>query len=143
MGKIIIEGAIIGIAVVVGPMGALATVDKLNGVDTPDVTVERINNTHAAVTWLTEKPTHAYVTTSVSRQCGPGGTTIDTINVSSLKRTHHIISPIHDSNKSQVNQTDIPGNRSPKYHEVGMLVMRNRSGATTSIMKRNLSQSCQ
>lgn len=141
--KSIIIGLIIGVVVVVAPMGAVASIDKLAGVGTPEVTTERINDTHAAITWSTEKPAHAYVTTSVSRQCGPGGTTINSINVSSIDRTHLIIAPIYDLNRARVNQSRVPGNGSLKWYEVNVLVMRNGSGASETIIKRNLSQACQ
>lgn len=127
-------------------MGALTTVDKLNGVGNPNTTVERINNTHAAVTWTTEKPTHGVLKMSVSRQCGSAWgqrETFNKINDSSVTRTHLIIAPIYDLNKSQVNLTSVPGNGSLKSYQVATVTVGDMERVGTDIVKRNLSQSCQ
>lgn len=52
--KTIVVGVVLGMVIVAGPIGALAAIDELNGPDAPDASVERINDTHAAVSWTTD-----------------------------------------------------------------------------------------
>jgi hypothetical protein len=126
-----------------GIVGASVTVDKLQGPGTPDVSVERINATHAAVAWTTEKPTNGHLTIYVSRECGRGwGTSIMSINDSSFTPTHLVVAPIYDLNKSQVNLSNVPGNGSLKQYQVDVSVFRDSSGAGKTILKRNLTQAC-
>lgn len=139
-------GILIGAVVVGGIVGAGTAIDSLQGVGTPNTTVERINSTHAAITWTTEKPTHGYLKTSAARQCGPAWgqrKTVNKINDSSLTRTHLIVAPIYDLNKSQVNLTNIPGNGSLKSYQVAAVTVGETEEVGTSIVKRNLSQTCQ
>jgi hypothetical protein len=139
----VILGVIIGLLVVVVPMGASTAFDRLIAPGTPEVTVERINSTHAAVAWTTERPTQGYLRTRVSRECGRGwGKTIKTINDSSFTRTHLVIASIYDLNTSQVALASVPGNGSLAQYSVVVFVMRDASGAGKVIMTRNLSQTC-
>jgi hypothetical protein len=65
----LVAGILLGVVVVVGFIGASTAYDKLVGPGNLDVTVERINATHAAVSWTTDKPTYGYLRASVSYQC--------------------------------------------------------------------------
>lgn len=106
--SLVLGGVVVGVLVTTG---ATALLNELLGISTFDVTVERLNSTHAAISWTTEQPTHGYIKTYVSHQCGPAWgnrTTVNIINDSSLTRTHLIVAPIYDVNAS-VNLTDIPG----------------------------------
>jgi hypothetical protein len=139
----IVVGVVIGVVVVVGIVGTSSAVDKLNGPGTPEVSVERINDTHAAVAWTTKKPTQGHLRMYVSRECGPGwGKSITSINDSSFTRTHLVVAPIYDLNKSQVNLSRVPGNGSLKQYQVEVSVFRDSSGASKTILKRNLTQAC-
>lgn len=93
-------GIVIGVIVgVVAAAGAASTINAVSGIGSPEVTVERINETHAAVTWTTDKPTSGYLRTDVSHHCGPAwGRRIPAkrFNDSSVTRTHIVIAPIYD-----------------------------------------------
>lgn len=139
----IVLGVVLGVVVAAG---ASATIDSVQGIDTPDVTVERINSTHAAVTWTTEKPTHGYLTISVSRQCGPAWgqrTQINKINDSSLTRTHLITAPIYELHTTNVNLAAVPGNGPLKWYHVEAVTAGEGERVGTPIVSRNLSQTCQ
>lgn len=142
----ILLGIIIGVIVVSGGIiGAEAVTDELRGVGTPNVTVERINSTHAAITWTTKNPTHGYLKTSVARQCGPAWgkrKTINKINDSSFSRTHLIVASIYNLDKSEVNMGRIPGNGSLKWYQVEAVTATDTERVPTAIVKRNLSQAC-
>lgn len=136
-------GIVIAMAIVVG---ATATIDAVQGIDTPDVTVERINSTHAAVTWTTEKPTYGVLKTAVARQCGPAWgkrEIINKINDSSLSRTHLIVASIYDLDKSQVNLASVPGNGPLRWYQVSAISVGDRERPYTPIVQRNLTQACQ
>jgi membrane-bound metal-dependent hydrolase YbcI (DUF457 family) len=145
--KNLMSGIVIGIVVaMVVVVGASMTIDAIQGVGTPDVTVERINSTHAAVTWTTEKPTYGILTISVARQCGPAWgrrERINKINDSSLSRTHLIVESIYDLNESQVNLASVPGNGPLRWYQVSAISVGNRERPYTTIVQRNLSQACQ
>lgn len=138
-------GVIIGVVVVGGIVGAGTAIDSLQGIGTPNVTVERINSTHAAITWTTEKPTHGYLKASVARQCGPAWgerKAVNKINDSSLSRTHLIVAPIYNVNKSQINLTNVPGNGPLRWYQVSAVTVGDGEEVGTPIVKRNLSQAC-
>jgi membrane-bound metal-dependent hydrolase YbcI (DUF457 family) len=144
--KNLVAGIIIGIvlgAIVV--TGVPVTINAVQGVGTPDVTVERINSTHAAVTWTTEEPTHGYLTIAVSRQCGPAWgerTRIKTIKDSSLSRTHLIIAPMYGPNSSQVDLMTVSGNGPLKWYQVSAVTVGDSERVPTPIVSRNLSRTC-
>jgi hypothetical protein len=142
----ILLGILIGVGAVVGVVGASSVVDSLQGPEITDVTVDRLNDTHAAVAWSTEQPTRGYVDTLVSQHCPPGwGTGVNTINDSSFTRTHLVIAPIYELNTSQVNLSKVRGNGSLKQYEVQVSVWNEEETTADyrTIVKRNLSQACQ
>jgi hypothetical protein len=129
---------------VVVTTGTTAILNSLLGIGTFDVTVERINSTHAAISWTTEQPTHGYIKTYVSHQCGPAWgnrTTVNIINDSSVTRTHLIVAPIYDVNAS-VNLTDVPGNGPVKWYRVEAVSAGDVERIGMSLVNRNLSQAC-
>lgn len=141
----LVVGIVIGmVAGAVGAVGTAATINTMMGLSSPDVTVERVNDTHAAVTWTTEKPARGYLETSVSPHCGPAwgnSTTVNRINDSSVTRTHLVIAPIYDL-QSQANLTNASGDRSPKWYQVIAVSARDSELVGTSVVSRNLSESC-
>ncbi|WP_185715515.1 hypothetical protein [Halocatena pleomorpha] len=138
-------GVVIGVVVgAAGIAGTAATIDMVSGIGSPDVTVERVNDTHAAVTWTTEKPTRGHLTTSVSHQCGPAWgnlTTVNRINDSSVTRSHLVIAPIYDL-QSQANLTNVSGETSPKWYQVTAIAVRDSEMVGTSVVSQNLSETC-
>jgi hypothetical protein len=144
--NIIIE-VLLGIVVVVGFLGASTAYDKLVGPGNLDVTVERINATHAAVSWTTDEPTYGYLRASVSYQCGTGGERIITnkINDSSFSRMHLVVAPIYTLNESRGNLAKGPGNESLKWYKVAVwgLGEERSDGYRKVIHNQTLSQTCQ
>jgi hypothetical protein len=151
--KSLVVGIVIGIVVVVGGIGAATAFDRLVAPGTPEVTVERINDTHAAVIWTTDVPTHGHLSTSIQAQCDGSWLTINSINDSSLSRTHHVIAPIYELNRSRIQPTLARFSEnsslhkysweSPVRYEVSVSVYRDGSGAGKTIYSRTLNQSCQ
>ena len=115
----LIAGVVLTGVVVAGVVGASSVVDSLQGPEITDVTVERLNSTHAAVAWATKKPTYGYISTYVHRHCGPGYA-INTINDSTFTRTHLVIAPIYNLDRSRVNQSSVPGNKSLWKYEMSV-----------------------
>lgn len=142
----LVLGVVIGIVVgMLAIIGVTSILNELLGISTFDVTIERINSTHAAVSWTTEQPTHGYIKTYVSHQCGPAfgkRVTINIINDSSFTRTHLIVAPIYDM-KANINVTDIPGTGSLKSYRVEAVSAGEIEKVGVSILHRNLSQMCQ
>lgn len=147
----VVVGIILGVVVVVGLIGASAAYDKLSGPSMLDVTVERINSTHAAVAWTTAEPTHGYITTSVQYRCNASWLGINTVNDSSFTRTHLLVVPIYELNRSQMNETlaTIPEDvaeqyqgMSPRRYEVTVVALRDGSGARKTIHSQTLGQAC-
>ena len=149
----VVLGVLITILVGAGLAGAATAVDKLVGPDTPEVHVERINDTHAAVSWTTDRPTHGTLSTLTQHQCNGSWIGINTVNDSSVSRSHLVIAPIYDLNRSRMNQTQaiLPKNSytrqymeaPPKRYQVTVGVDGDGSGASKEILTRNLSQTCQ
>lgn len=141
----LVVGIVVGVvAGAVGAAGTAALIDTVSGISSPDVTFERVNDTHAAVTWTTEKPTRGYLITSVSHQCGPAWgnrTTVNRINDSSVTRTHLVIAPIYDL-QSQANRTNVSGETSLKWYQVTAMAVGDSETIGTSVVSRNLSGSC-
>lgn len=139
-------GIVIGIVVgVVAAAGAVSTINAVQGIDSPDVTVERINDTHAAVTWTTEKPTRGYLKTSVSSQCGPAWesrTPVAKISDPSMTETHLVTAPIYNLNESQLNLPNVLGNESVKWYRVEAVAVGETETVGTSVVSRNLSRTC-
>ena len=137
----IVIGIIMGVA---AAAGAASTINAVSGIGSPDVTVERINETHAAVSWTTDKPTSGYLKTEVSHQCGPAwGNRISTkrFNDTSVTRTHLVVAPIYDL-QSQVNQTTIGGETPLKWYQVKAVSVGEEEVVGTTVVSRNLSQTC-
>ncbi|MFC6960774.1 hypothetical protein ACFQJ8_01570 [Halocatena marina] len=117
------------------------------------MTVERINSTHAAVSWTTKEPAHGHLDTYVQFRCNDSWYGVDHINDSSLSRTHLVVAPIYELNSSQVNQTIANASEndsikqyegeSPSRYEVVASAYLDGSGAYKTIVERNLSQACQ
>lgn len=150
--KSVVVGILIAGLVVAGFAGATTAIDRLNGPGSLEVGVERINDTHAAVSWTTEKPANGILTTYVQFRCSGSWTAVNSINDSSFSRSHLVVAPIYDLNKSQVKATlaDIPENVAKKYrgvppkqYKVTAEVYEDGSGASKEIIQRNLSQTCQ
>lgn len=151
--KSFVAGIVIGAIVVLGGVGASAAYERLVAPGTPEVTVERINDTHAAIAWSTETPTYGILRTSIQAQCNGLWLTINAINDSSLSRIHHVIAPIYELNTSRIQPTlaKFPENsslhtyqwESPVRYKVSADVYRDGSGAGKTIHNRTLNQSCQ
>jgi hypothetical protein len=139
-------GIVIGIVVgMVVAAGAAATIDAVLGIGSPDVTVERINDTHAAVTWTTEQPTRGYLEISVSSQCGPAWgsrTTIGTISDPSVAETHLVTAPIYNLSESQLNPPNVPDNGSVGWYRVEAVAVGESEIVTAPVVSRNLSRTC-
>jgi hypothetical protein len=152
--KSVVVGLLIAGLAVTGFTGATTAIDTLNGPDTLAVDVERINETHAAVSWATEKPTHGTLTTFTQHRCNGSWVGVKTINDSSFSRTHLVIAPIYALNTSQIQQTrqNVFATNNPltEYmkhppvrYKVSVHVHRNSgSGATKEILQRPLTQTC-
>lgn len=139
-------GILLGIVVVIGGIGASSAVDTLLGPTITDVTVERLNDTHAAIAWTTENPTHGYVDTYVSQHCGSGWWDgVNSINDSEFTRTHLVVAPIYGLNTSQVNQSRVRGNGSLKKYQVEVSAWDKKESTADyrTIVERNISQACQ
>lgn len=138
-------GVLLGVALVGVAIGAASAIDKLQGPEITDVTVERLNDTHAAVAWTTENPTYGRVHTLVSRHCPPGwGSGVNTVEDSAFKRAHVVVAPIYDVNKSRMNLSNVRGHGALKQYEVKVAAW-DREETTAdfqTIVKRNLSQAC-
>lgn len=147
-----IKSVIVGIAiagiVVAGFVGVTTAIDKLNGIDTSDVTVERINETHAVVSWTTEeKPTRGSIRIAASREvngkCGRAwGETFKIFKDSSKSRTHLMIVPLYDIDLPHSNYTAVPGNGSLKWYEVRAVSMSDGETVFNDFQRHNLSQAC-
>lgn len=142
----LVLGVVVGmVAGIVLAAGAASTINAVSGIGSPDVTVESVNDTHAAVTWTTEKPTSGYLRISIADQCGPvwvNSTQVNRINDSSVTRTHLVTAPIYDL-QSQMNQTNILSEEIVKWYQVEAVAVRNGEVVGTPVMNRNLSQACQ
>lgn len=139
----LIVGIVIAGVVVAGAVGATSVWDSLQGPVITDVSVERLNDTHAAVAWATEKPTYGYISTDVHRHCGSGWG-INMINDSSFTQTHLVIAPIYELNRSRVNQSSVPGNKSLWMYHVTVSAWREprpegASAGIKRILTRNIS----
>ena len=151
--KSVILGVLITILLGVGLAGAATAVDKLNGPGALEVTVERINDTHAAVSWTTDEPTHGTLYTLTQHRCNGSWVGINSVNDSTFSRTHLVIAPIYDLNKSRINQTRMnlseenPFKQSmrkpPTRWKVTVDAFKDGSGASKEIIQRNLSQTCE
>jgi hypothetical protein len=149
----LILGMVIVGVVVAGVSGASMVVDKLNGADSLAVTVERINDTYAAVSWTTDEPTYGTLYTSTQHRCNGSFIAINSVNNSSFSRSHLVIAPIYELNESYINQTrrslqdENPFKQSMKKPPTGWKVAveayKNGSGTGKTIIKRTLSQACQ
>lgn len=142
MGGVLLVGIGIGVLVAVG---VPATIHTFQGIGAAEVTVERINSTHAAVTWTTAEPTYGLLKTSVSRQCGPAWgsrTPIKILNDSSFTRTHLIIAPIYGLNESHVARTSVSGTGPIKWYQVTAVMVGDGEHIGVPIVSRNLSQMC-
>lgn len=149
--KSVIVGVILGVVLVAGPLGAMAAIDESNSVDTPDLTVERLNNTHASVAWATEEPARGHLETFVQPECGSSWIGVNDINAS-FGRIHTVVAPIYKLNRTQTNRTltnlsdedwfEYDG-EPPKRFKVVAAVYKGGSGASKTVLTRNLSSSCQ
>ncbi len=150
--KTIVVGVVLGMVIVAGPIGTLAAIDELNGPDAPDASVERVNDTHAAVSWTTEEPGYGHLETYVQPECNSSWIGVDTINDSSFDRMHHVVAPIYELNETTTNRTltnlsedhdfEYDGG-SPKRFKVVASVYTDGSGASETVLQRNLSGTCQ
>ncbi|MFH5802136.1 DUF4184 family protein [Haladaptatus sp. CMAA 1911] len=138
-------GIVIGVTVgVVAAAGAVSTINAVSGIRSPEVTVERINESHAAVSWTTDKPTTGHLRIDVSHHCGPAwGQRIPAkrFNDSSVGKTHLVIAPIYDL-PSDVNRT-IGAGKPVKWYQVEAVSVGEREVVGTTVINRNLSQTCQ
>lgn len=149
--KNMVIGVVIGVLLIVGPLGAQAGVDKLNGPDTPEVSIERLNSTHAAVAWTAEEPADGRLVTYVQPACDSSWVAVNAVNDSSEQRMHHVAAPIYDLNETETNRTlsNLSGEyefeyegEQPKRFKVVASVQNGGSGARQTIVHRNLSHSC-
>jgi hypothetical protein len=148
----IILGMIIAVVVVAGLTGASTAIDKLNGPDTLEVAVERINDTHAAVSWTTEKPANGTLYTYTQHRCNGSWIAVNSVD-DTFSRSHLVVAPIYELNRSRINQTRMNLSeenplkqymrRPPTRWKVGVSVQKDGSGAGKEIIQRNLSQTCQ
>lgn len=102
---LIVSGAgfVIALVFVAGAIGAVMAYDELTGPTVTDVSLTRINDSHAAVAWTSEQPTNGTIEVSVRPETGGG--TIDTVATDSERtRTHLVVVPIYDWNRSKVQQ---------------------------------------
>lgn len=150
--KSVIVGVTIGVVLVVGPLGAMAAVDELNGPDTPVVSVERLNSTHGAVAWTTEEPGYGHLTTYVQPECDSSWIAVNHVNDSSLNRSHHVVASIYELNETKANRTlsdlseeheiDYDGDP-PERFKVVAAVQKDGSGASQTVVQRDLGGNCQ
>ena len=80
----VILGVLITILVGAGLAGAATVVDKLNGLDSLEVTVEQINDTHTAISWTVDRPTTGTLSTYIQHQCNRSWVAINAINDSTV-----------------------------------------------------------
>lgn len=149
----LILGMVIVGLVVTGVAGASMAIDKIDGPDALAVTVERINDTYAAVSWTTDEPTYGTLYTYTQHRCNGSWIAINSVNDSSFSRSHLVIAPIYDLNESQINQTrrNLPREASLKQYtkrpptrwKVGVSAYKNGTGAGKTLIKHTLSQTCQ
>jgi membrane-bound metal-dependent hydrolase YbcI (DUF457 family) len=142
IGGVLLVGIGIGVLVTVG---VPATIHAFQGIGAAEVTVERLNSTHAVVTWTTEEPTYGLLKTSVSRHCEPtwgNKTPIKRLNDSSFSRTHLIIAPIYDLNESYVARTNVSETGPIKWYQVAAVMVGDNEHISVPIVSRNLSQAC-
>lgn len=141
---------IVGI-VVAGLTGASMAVDRVDGPNTLTVSVERINNTYAAVSWTTDEPTYGTLYTSTQHQCNGSWIAINSVDDSSFSRTHLVIAPIYELNRSRIELTRMKQESSFKQYmkrppvrwHVVVEASKNGTGAQKTIIQRNLTQTCQ
>lgn len=153
----VIVGLVLVILVVGGLTGAALAFDDLSRLATQhrtEVTVERINETHAAVAWTTEFPTYGYLNTSIQARCGGAWLQIKSINDSSHSRRHRVVAPIYDLNRSRIQPTvasgvDGPWKQQPWHSPVQYKVTvntyedRDPSETPKTFFTGTISQSCQ
>ncbi len=149
----IIVGVFLALVVVAGLTGASMAIDKVNGPDALAVTVERVNDTYAAVSWTTDEPTYGTLHTYTQHRCNGSWIAIKSVDDSAYSRSHLVIAPIYELNKSRINQTRMnlleenplkqEMKRPPTRWKVGVSAYKNGSGAGKTIITRTLSQTCQ
>lgn len=150
--SLILGMVIVGI-VVAGVTGASMAIDKVDGPDALAVTVERINETHAAVSWTTDEPTYGTLYTYTQHRCNGSWIAINSVNDSSFSRSHLVIAPVYELNESRIEQTRMnllkenpfkqSMKRPPTRWKVGVAAYKNGSGAGKTLIKHTLSQTCQ
>lgn len=152
----VIVGLVIVILVIGGLIGAAFAIDARIDIEpdrTAGVTVERINETHAAVAWTTEDPTYGDLHTAIRAQCNSGvWLEIKSINDSSFSRRHLVVAPIYELNRSRIqptvaNITYGPWKqqpwRSPVQYKVAVNTYHDRSEGSNPLFIRNIGQGCQ
>ena len=148
----VVVGIVVAVVVGAGLTGAVTAFDKLVGPDPPEVNVERINESYAAVSWTTDRPTQGTLSTFTQHRCDGSWVGVNTINDSSRSRTHLVVAPIYELNRSHVNRTraSLPNDSyskqymqaTPKRYEVTVAVNGDGSAASKTVLERNLSRTC-
>jgi hypothetical protein len=148
----VVLGVVLAVVVGAGFAGAATAFDTLVGPDPPEVSVERINESHAAVSWTTDRPTRGTLSTLTQHRCNGSWVGVNTINDSSRSRTHLVIAPIYELNRSHVNRTraslaDDSYSKQymqtpPKRYEVTVAVHGDGSAASKTIYRRTLARTC-
>lgn len=149
----VLVGMVIAGVVIAGIAGVGTAIDKLNGPGTPEVTVERINDTHAAVSWTTETPANGTLYTFIQPRCNESWLSVARVNGSTLSRTHLVVAPIYTLNRSDVNQTfaNLSNDSSftqyrgtqPVRYKVNAEVWKDGSVAGKTIYTKNITDNCQ
>ncbi|WP_435077047.1 hypothetical protein [Halococcus sp. AFM35] len=148
----VVIGIVVAVVVGAGVAGVATAFDRLVGPDPPEVSVERINESHAAVSWTTDRPTRGTLSTLTQHRCNGSWVGVNTINDSSRSRTHLVVAPIYELNRSHVNRTraSLPNDSyakqymqaPPKRYEVTVTVHGDGSAASKTVFKRTLSRAC-
>lgn len=136
-------GILIAVTVVIAGAGTLTAMETLQGTAPPDVTTERINDTHAAVSWTTDEPTRGYIRVVASTNCDSAwGTVVTEINDSSVTRTHLIVAPVYDLHASQGPLSTTGNDGSYKWYAVKAVTGGETEEVGTTITRRSLSPAC-
>lgn len=148
----IIFGMVVAVVVVAGLSGVSMAIDEVNGPDSLAVTVERLNETHAAVSWTTDEPTYGTLNTYTQHRCNGSWIAINSVDDSSFSRSHLVIAPIYELNNSRITRTRMNlleesplkkyMKRPPTRWKVGVSAYKNGSGAGKEIVQRTLGQAC-
>ncbi|WP_330630603.1 hypothetical protein [Halocatena halophila] len=92
----VLVGSFIAIGIVAVLWLGTTGIDALSGVSEPEVTTERINETHAAIAWTNDQPTTGEVQIVTSTECdSDAGDVLKRFPVTTNQRTHVAVVPVY------------------------------------------------